>query len=61
MPLEDRVGLDDSQGRTPVGPEAGEDDPEEAVTEAKPGTFTGVFEDGDLLWIMLMGRFPGRE
>ena len=49
MPLDDRFGLDDGQGGSPVGPESGEPDPEDPVAGPQLGAFDGVLVDGNLL------------
>jgi len=49
VPFDDGFGLDDGQGRSPVRPEAGQHDPEEAVAGSKSWAFAGLPEDGDLL------------
>ena len=49
MPLDNRFGLDDGQGGSPVGPESGEPDPEDPVAGPQLGTFDGVLVDGNLL------------
>ena len=49
MPADDRVRLDEDQGGTPGGPEAGEPGPEEAVRGVKPGSTRLAGEDSELL------------
>ena len=49
MPLDDGFGLDDGQGGSPVGPEAGEPRPEDPVAWPQSRAFDGVLEDGNLL------------
>ena len=49
VPLDHRLGLDDGQHGSPVGPEPGEPDPEDPVTLPQLGTFDGVLVDGNLL------------
>ncbi len=49
VPLDDGFGLDDGQGRSPVRPEAGKHDPEDAVAWPQLGTLGGLLENGNLL------------
>jgi len=45
VPADDRLGLDDEQGSTPVGPEAAEDIPERSVSPSKRRSATISLED----------------
>jgi len=49
VPLDNRFGLDDGQGRSPVRPEAGKHDPEDVVPWTQLGTLDGLLENGNLL------------
>ncbi len=49
VPFDDCFGLDDSQRRSPVGPEPGKQDPEEAVSGPQLRAFDGLLVDGNLL------------
>jgi len=49
LPFDDRFGLHDGQGGSPVGPEAGEPRPEDPVAWPQSRAFDGVLEDGNLL------------
>ena len=49
MPSDDRFGLHDDQGGSPVRPEPGEPYPEDAVAVPQLRTFDGLLEDGNLL------------
>ena len=50
MPGHDRLGLDDGQRRTPVAPDAGQPDPQQAVRWGQPGPFSrGPLKHADLV------------
>src|ERR1019366_8403037 len=50
MPRNDRVGLDNSQNRTPVAPDAGQQDPQKTVPWGQLGTFSrGALKYDDLV------------
>jgi hypothetical protein len=49
VPSDDRFGLDNGQGRTPVWPEAGKQDPEDAVARTQLRSFHRLLEHGHLL------------
>jgi hypothetical protein len=50
MPGHDRFGLDDGQGRTPVAPEAGQPDPQQAVRWGQLAAFSrGALQHPDLV------------
>ena len=49
MPPDHRGGLDDGDGIRPAGPQAGQQDPEQAVGGSQPWTRHGALEDGQLV------------
>ena len=49
MPPDHRGGLDDGDGIRPAGPQAGQQDPEQAVGGSQPWTRRGPLEDGQLM------------
>jgi hypothetical protein len=49
MPTQDRVRLHDDQGRTPVSPGAGEQEPKQSISVVERGTLGGTLEHGQLL------------
>ena len=49
MPPDHRGGLDDGDGIRPAGPQAGQQDPEQAVGGSQPWTRHGAPEDDQLV------------
>ncbi len=49
MPAHDRVGLHDDQGRSPILPRLGEQDPEQSIARAEVRTPDRAPENGQLL------------
>src|ERR1700688_4848568 len=49
MPTGDRVRLHDDQGRTPVSPRVGEQDPKQSISVVEWGTLGGTLEHRQLL------------
>ena len=49
MPPDDGLGLDDGDGLRPAAPQAGQQDPEQAVGAPQPWTRRGALEDGQLV------------
>ena len=49
LPPDDGLGLDDGDGLRPAAPQAGEQDPEQAVGGSQAWTRRGALEDGQLV------------